>query len=425
MSETLWEHFGVFALTSNSVQNAYQPGLTDSYVRPWSGKEDNREGVPPYPVATYIEGTETKDTLDAKRFGVISMMRLRRTAGGLSVDRAEAWRKRWKHLSNKPKTFPLDGDVDIRWARSQDDFTYAQTVLSSLETLPTASNAEIKDFPVFLTRIAHYFMFGKEKKWMSERAFEQRWRVRTMQGENSALTPPKKLFVSFHNTEVNHIPYKTREQLYVPVPDWWQAYEPCILMNLPSPPFLVYFSGMYFKGSGEEQQRLLKAACVESCVMTLHCFLDSARNGIPFHVTSDPRLGRAPGGGVLLPIPEATRQVLNGLGIVGLLKKLCSDPVGALVAFELSGAIDWRHIRSQCPRQGECEPWLGYNWDQGSAEEVPTATGVAPIVSRSRRGPSGFEVTGTENFHMPRYSPVFRPGRTALTRAEATMMIDS
>lgn len=155
-----------------------------------------------------------------------------------------AWRKRWKHRSGRRACTPKAAchRMDFPFVQSREEDWYQQRLAAlsadvrRRSALPRLVATEL----LYLAYgLGHLYFAINCPYWVKDFHFDVL--VRDHQG----------LFTGWQDIEIFNMRVSDRAQYYSRVPSWWAQYEVHILLFVPTPLILAYYSRLVLQGSAD------------------------------------------------------------------------------------------------------------------------------------------------------------------------------
>lgn len=185
---------------------------------------------------------------------------------------ARSWRKRWKHWggSGSSTLKTASREVNSSFVRCGDEGGYQQrlaALFAEVHLRTVVPTVLATDLLCLAKDIGYLYFVANTFYWAKDFHFETR--VSDRQG----------LFAGWQNVELFRMPISDRDKYSCQVLAPWLQQEASILLFVPMPLILAYYSGFAIRGSTDDQTRVWTIALTEYVFMAGYMFLINARDG--------------------------------------------------------------------------------------------------------------------------------------------------
>jgi len=326
--------------------------------------------VPPIPVAEYMllkrPGSD-EVYFDALRFRELGVDERDPGAeyypgrNGPIVTCTGGWMKRWRHWGNRgAKDHGTIGSCDMPYVRCYEEVAYQEKVTALVKrAIDTQATSMVSlDNVCFERPFDRHWSIDRHDFFYDDLDTETRMRVDSTAGRVMGV---------WHNVELWGLDLATRDEWFVPVPDWFSSYEGSAFLFVATPPVFAYHTGDYKKPWGP--QAIDGIAAAEFTVLSLMSFLAAAESGVMHRHSRDPRL--KDNEGILMRLGPEVRLRIGEMGFLEILQGCNFDKAKAYLAYSRSSEIDWEALNMD-------SPFLPYDWNTGMVSDLVGSSESVP-----------------------------------------------
>lgn len=220
------------------------------------------------------------NSIDAKRFEFMheagSAASVKDTRGADHMTRFGAWAARWNHWGNRGALQSLckGAYVDTPYLRCFEEQGYEERLAALVSRYRTGDDIypQRPDFSLMeLSRpYDQVYFISNHAYWGPETAFEQCLRFHMRH----------RYFVPWQCVHFFAVPSLNRAEVYIRVPEWWNAYKPSTLLLTPTPWVFSYYTHLALKGTAREKGLIWAIAVTEFTVFEVLSSLACACDGV-------------------------------------------------------------------------------------------------------------------------------------------------